>query len=205
MVPVDTYISAWKLRGDNPEMYLKENKNNQNLGYWNRCAIRKGVQNKLINELYLRYHYDDNVKTEGGKKVVFKIEPYMIDVIVEVQKCMQKSVRERGIGIETNPSSNVLISTFKRYDKHPILNMYNIGLGDKNNKEVPQLFVSINTDDQGVFDTLLENEYALMAIALEKMKDEKGNSIYNQAEIHDWIDKVREMGIEQSFRVILNN
>lgn len=205
VVPVDTYISAWKLRGDNPEMYLNENKNNQNLGYWNRCAIRKGVQNKLINELYRRYHYDDNVKTEGGKKVVFKIEPYMIDVIVEVQKCMQKSVRERGIGIETNPSSNVLISTFKRYDKHPILNMYNIGLGDKNNKEVPQLFVSINTDDQGVFDTLLENEYALMAIALEKVKDEKGNSIYNQAEIHDWIDKVREMGIEQSFRVILNN
>lgn len=31
--------------------------------------------------------------------------------------------------------------------------------------------VSINTDDQGVFDTSLENEYALMTVALKKSQD----------------------------------
>ena len=41
-----------------------------------------------------------------------------------------------------------------------------------------QLSVSINTDDQGVFDTLLENEYALMALALKKKKDKNNNKSF---------------------------
>lgn len=209
VVPVDTYIEAWKLRGDNPEYY---NDDNVKLGisYWDRCAKRTGdnvsSDNKVIVELYRRYHYDAKVKANGYKKEVFKIEPYMIYAIKEVQKCMQVSIRECGIAIESNPSSNVLISTFKRYDKHPILNMYNLGLTvdeDKADKS-PQMFVSINTDDQGVFDTLLENEYALMGIALEKAKDKYGNSIYNQSMIYDWLDRIRQMGLEQSFRIMNN-
>ena len=131
----------------------------------------------------------------------------MIYAIKEVQKCMQVSIRECGIGIECNPSSNVLISNFKRYDKHPILNMYNLGLTIDEDKaeQYPQMFVSINTDDQGVFDTLLENEYALMGIALEKAKDKDGNPLYNQSMIYDWLDRVRQMGLEQSFRITNNS
>ena len=63
-----------------------------------------------------------------------------------------------------------------------------------------QLSVSINTDDQGVFDTLLENEYALMALALKKKKDKDNNKIYDIEDIYEWIDYVRKMGIEQSFK-----
>jgi len=79
--------------------------------------------------------------------------------------------------------------------------MYNLGLTADPEKlsKCPQLFVSINTDDQGVFDTCLENEFALMAIALEKAKDENGKPLYNQAMIYDWLDRVRQMGIEMSF------
>lgn len=61
------------------------------------------------------------------------------------------------------------------------------------------LSVSINTDAQGVFDTLLENEYALMVLALEKAKDEEGNKLYDIEDIYEWLNYVREMGIEQSF------
>ena len=61
------------------------------------------------------------------------------------------------------------------------------------------LSVSINTDDQGVFDTLLENEYALMALALKKAKDKDSNLIYDIEDIYEWIDYVRRMGIEQVF------
>jgi hypothetical protein len=203
VVPVDTYISAWELRGDNPEVYLKR-KNRTDFTYWDRCGVRKENNNSLIKQLYLRYHYDPQVKIKGSKIEPFKIESYIIDIVIKIQKHMQIYVRERGIGIEANPSSNVLISTFKRYDKHPIFNMYNRGLdyGNKFENSIPQMFVSINTDDQGLFDTLLENEYALMAIALEKVKDENGNARYSQAEVYDWIDRVRRMGIEQSFRTV---
>lgn len=68
-----------------------------------------------------------------------------------------------------------------------------------------QLCVSINTDDQGVFNTTLENEYAIMARALEKMKDERGKHIYKPAQIYQWLEHIRVMGIEMSFRNHNNN
>lgn len=204
VIPVDAYIEAWKLRGDNPEYYMDDTVRND-LSYWHRCAQRRhssGYEDvKLVKNIYLNYHYNPEVKLKGYKKEIFKIEPYMINAIKKVQRGMQDYIRQCGIAIECNPTSNYLISNFKRYDKHPILNMYNLGLTadqDKINNN-PQLFISINTDDQGVFGTLLENEYALMGIALEKAKDANGAPIYNQSMIYDWLDRVRRMGNEQSF------
>ena len=74
-------------------------------------------------------------------------------------------VRE-GIAIETNPSSNYLIGTIKKYDEHPIMRFNSRKL--RKTERNMSLNVLINTDDQGVFDTLLENEYALMMLALKK-------------------------------------
>lgn len=59
----------------------------------------------------------------------------------------------RGIGIESNPTSNVKIGTFKSYSEHPIKTFYNLGLtyNEKEIMECPQMNVSINTDDKGIF------------------------------------------------------
>lgn len=61
------------------------------------------------------------------------------------------------------------------------------------------LSVSINTDDQGVFDTLLENEYALMALALKKSRNKDAELMYDLEDIYEWVNYVRQMGIEQVF------
>lgn len=102
------------------------------------------------------------------------------------------------IAIETNPSSNYLIGTIQKYDEHPILrfNSRKLRTPEKN----MSLSVSINTDDQGVFDTLLENEYALMTLALKKSKDKDNQPLYDIEDIYEWVDYVREMGLEQSFK-----
>ena len=42
------------------------------------------------------------------------------------------------------------------------------------------IMFSINTDDKGVFCTSLENEYALMGCALERMRDEQGRKKYQK-------------------------
>lgn len=55
------------------------------------------------------------------------------------------------------------------------------------------------TDDQGIFSTYLDNEYALQALSLEKAKDEDGKEKYNRTRIYQWIDNLREMGINLSF------
>ena len=90
---------------------------------------------------------------------------------------------------------------FKKYIKHPILKFYNKGLVADSKKlaECEQLNVSINTDDQGVFNTSLENEYAYMALALEKAKDKDGKYLYKKSVIYQWLDDIRKMGIRQTF------
>ena len=170
---INTYYNSWKLRGDNPENYKE--------GYFS-------VGNNYIN-------------TEGNKKKEIKVNPSVIEAVAEVQKNMQYEIARRGIGIETNPSSNALIGTFKRYDKHPILGWYNNGLAVKHEDvlRVPQLQVSINTDDQGVFATYIKNEYAYLALAIEKLKDADNKPLYSRTLIYEWLDNVRRMGLAQSF------
>jgi len=207
----ELYYEAWKLRGDNPFLYNQEGKFSeaQHITFWSKSGVNwryplEGAKRKfsVVNGLYYHYHFNPSVKEKGNEIVEFKVLPDYIKVVEEVQKCFQQEIAQKHLGIETNPSSNYLIGTFRRYDKHPIINFFNLGLetDPEKIKNCPQLFVSINTDDQGVFNTYLENEYALMALALEKVKDENGNLVYHPAMIYDWLDRIRRMGLEMSFK-----
>ena len=111
---------------------------------------------------------------------------------------MIKELVQKGIGIETNPSSNYLIGPIKKYNEHPIIRFNGRKLKKIDTNMALQ--VSINTDDQGVFDTSLENEYAIMTIALKKTKDENNQLLYDLEDIYAWIDYVIRMGITQSFK-----
>jgi adenosine deaminase len=206
----ELYYEAWKLRGDDPYKYGSDGKlrSEQNLTFWDSCGLNEVYPSKgckriseTVNRLYYEYHFNSEIKKQGEEIKRFEIKSEYIKVVNAVQKCFQKEIQAKHLAIETNPSSNVQIGTFKRYDKHPLVNFYNLGLetDPEKIKSCPQLFVSINTDDQGVFNTYLENEYALMALALEKMEDEDGNKIYNPTMIYDWLDRIRAMGMEMRF------
>jgi len=200
------YYQAWTLRGDHPDLYVRceYRDERENLTLYDKytrsnypnAVIRKNVH---ILDYLCAYQYNKNVKKIGSEITEFNITPDYIKAVAAIQKAMQFEIAAKHIAIECNPSSNVLIGTFKRYDKHPIVNFFNLGLTN-NNDDCPQLIVSINTDDQGVFNTYLENEYALMAKALEKAKDKDGNPMYKSAMIHDWLERIREMGLEMSFK-----
>ena len=207
---IHTYYRAWKLRGDDPECYKTGSLKIPmvtNYG-WDMFRVSNGnVEDFKIKEkfepafLYYNYHYNSKVKCKGREIIEVKITQKMQQAVEMIQLDMQKKITKMGIEIEANPSSNYLIGTFKRYDKHPILNFYNLGLETDPEKisKCPQISVSINTDDQGVFATSLENEYALMLQAVERICDEEGNQRYSRALIYQWLDRVRENGIQQSF------
>lgn len=206
------FYDAWKLRSDDPSLYhdYKDDIESKiNTTYWERCRINyffpKNLnirKNEKIKFLYYSYHYNAGVKKKGSEIKQFSITDEYILLVSDLQRSYMTCFKTLNIGIETNPTSNYLIGTFKRYSKHPIKTFYNLGLeiDSEKIKDCPQLFVSINTDDQGIFGTSLENEYALMAIALEKEKDENGKLKYNPAMIYQWLDNIRKMGLEQSFR-----
>lgn len=205
-ITIDEYYDAWKLRGDNPDLYEKgyyqkktvfekydQFKENRSI----KSSIRKNVR---LSQLYYAYHYDQKVREIGSEKYIFEVDHRYIELIEKVQIKMQFDLSKRGIMIECNPTSNFFIAQLLKYEHHPMIKFYNYDLSKKWDPDCAQLCVSINTDDQGVFDTSLENEYALMAFALEHCKDENGNYIYTPTEVYKWIDSVRKMGLQQKFR-----
>ena len=207
---IHAYYDSWKLRGDIPQLYRKEYYLNDftyitpmapysvNHAFPEDFNVRSKSEPVL---LYHYYHYNRNVRVEGNRIVDKKVDIDYVKGVKLVQAAMQKEVSQRGIGIETNPSSNYMIGTFSRYEEHPIMKFYNNGLtfNEKELNSSPQIWVSINTDDQGIFNTKLENEYAFLARALEKKTDENGERVYSKSMIYEWLDKIRQMGLNQSF------
>ena len=205
---IHEYYQSWKLRGDNPQCYRLEEKEfnaaleKTELVYFDRFRFNPRVDNNLrrnkrYRDLYYYYHFNKKVREKGNEVTEFKVTKEYIKLVRSMQDKMIAELACKGIGIETNPSSNYLIGTIKKYEEHPILRFNSRKLKATNTGE--NLCVSINTDDQGVFDTLLENEYALMTLALKKATDDDMNALYDIEDIYEWIDYVRKMGIDQMF------
>ncbi len=205
---VADYYQSWKLRGDNPTIYRLDGESF--LGRMKRTALQRFdryERNHKVSDsirktecyrnLYFAYHYNEKVRKTGDEETEFKADERYAELICQLQDKMIRKLVWEGIGIETNPSSNYLIGTIQKYEEHPILRFNSRKLKDTQRNAC--LSVSINTDDQGVFDTMLENEYALMALALKKAKDDKHQSLYDIEDIYEWIDYVRKMGLEQVF------
>lgn len=210
---IEDYIHSWMLRGDHPERYVS--------GYY---QIPDTTQEMLLWELhkenasfpihrtyryipecsmlYYLYHYNPKVKEYGSKPETVQIESYFIQGVQEIQYALQRDIAEMGITVESNPTSNTKIGTFRFYWDHPALALYNKGLvhTPKELHACPQIPISINTDDSGVFFTSLKNEYAVFARALELLKDESGSPLYRSWEVLDWLNQVRIFGNEQSFQ-----
>lgn len=204
------YFQSWSLRGDRPELYVDSSKFRQIImdgtcfypadQYRLNPKVDDAIRlNDIVRQLNYLYYFDYEVRSKGVEVEFFHVPPQYDAIITGVQQGMQRDLARKGIGIETNPSSNYLIGTIKRYDAHPIFRFNSRYLKPESN-ELPALSVSVNTDDQGVFDTMLENEYALIAAALEKRKDLQGHPLYTPESIYQYIDYLRSMGLEQVFQ-----
>lgn len=203
------YYQAWKLRGDDPALYdggffKAPNEDSK----YDECQVNRSCPDDFgvryvpgVFLIHYYYHYSQDVRREGERAIQRPVKPVYIDAVAQIQRAMQKKVADLGLGIECNPTSNVTIGTFRRYDNHPILRFYNreLEVDSRLLEESPQLLVSINTDDQGVFSTSLENEYALMACALEKVERPDGSKRYPRQLVYSWLNAIRKMGLEQSF------
>lgn len=209
-VSILEYYQSWRLRGDNPEVYrLSDDKflmrlSKIPLNRFERYELNDKVSDEIrrvkkLRRLYCAYHYDKSVRDKGSEMAELKVDDKYAELVYQLQDSMIRELVRRGIAVETNPSSNYLIGTIEKYDDHPILRFNKRKLGSMQNNM--SLCVSINTDDQGVFDTSLENEYALMALALKKTKDENNTPLYDIEDIYEWIEYIREMGVQQIFKI----
>lgn len=207
---INTYYFSWMLRGDKPEVYkqIKDGRICYHPDSWERYAVgRENPRSDDIRNipevvlLYYMYHYNHEAKKRGREEKTIPVTDKYIEGVAMVQKALREKIVQKGIGIETNPTSNLHIGTLRGYGDHPIKTFYNLGL-TKNEQELmdcPQICVSINTDDKGIFATRIENEYALLACALENEQLPDGSARYKREFIYEWLDNIREMGLRQVF------
>lgn len=207
------YYRAWTLRGDDPTCYsagyFRKPTPTEALDPDNYCKVNQlfppHYEDRYVAEyslLNFYYQYDNEVRNKGERRIKVDISKEYVRAVKAIQIEMRYRIASRGISIETNPTSNVLISTFRKYEDHPILSFYNRGLtvSEQEEEECAQLHVSINTDDSGVFYTDLETEYALIARSVEQILDDNDRPRFKKADIYAWLNKIRIMGLEQSFR-----
>ena len=207
------YYCSMQLRGDAPELYYTLDYQRQDRitatlkDHYDACRAHPSAvltayrESEEIRRLCQCYHFDAECRARGKELYEYKVDSGYIAFIRQMQDGLARDCAYKGIMIECNPTSNYLIGTFRRYDRHPIFRFNNARLipTDSVFTPTPQLSVSINTDDLGVFDTTLENEYAILAASLGRMTDQAGERRYTDDSIYQYLDNVREMGLEQSF------
>ena len=153
-----------------------------------------------IQELMYRYHFGVKERVQGQEIERFEIGAEYIHLIRNLQNCMMQKIMQKGIFIECNPSSNKLIGTFDLYENHPLFRFNHVGLPEREYPdERVELLVSVNTDDQGIFDTSIENEYALIYGCLHLRKDENGIPLVDASSIRSYLNQLRELGNHSVF------
>ena len=128
-------------------------------------------------------HHNDN----------FESDKRFIETVAELR--MIRKISEKGIAIETNPSSNICIGSFEKYEDLPLFNFSPM----EQDVHTSVVNVSVNTDDRGVFATSLYHEFSLIAAALFKQKDKDGNRLWSNEAIYDYIERLRSNGFYQRF------
>lgn len=216
-VSLELYYDSMMLRGDHPELYLYGNcpcdsckdfvVDHRILGQYKYhrvphhetdLELSRFRSDKRICHFYSSYLYDPVAKNHGFEVTEVSITSAYVDLICSFQKRLRCEIAERGIAIECNPSSNLLISIFDRYMDHPIFRFVPFHKNVDSDFDV-SINASINTDDQGIFDTSLRNEYCLLACAMSLERDETGALIYNDEDIYLYLDKLRKNGLSQIF------
>lgn len=142
--------------------------------------------NTKASKLHDDYEMDDLVFIKGKEVFETKIPYTFARDVANLQRQMLRLLEMKGITIEANPSSNVKIGGFRRYDELPLLRFYPVD----GNQESTTL-VSVNTDDRGVFYTNIRNEYSLIAASLMKMKDPTtGKYRYTVNQVSEYIEHI---------------
>ena len=154
---IDTYYMSMMLRSDNLDttpLY----------SYWRRasqcqdslCIEARDSQNAI--NLCHEFLTSKDVWENGNVMETYTYLPEIEEIASTLQMYLKSVILDKGIVIETNPSSNVVIGAIDNYMEHTIHQFIKDGI-----------IASINTDDKGIFSTSLCNEYSLYANSAQLM------------------------------------
>ncbi len=119
------------------------------------------------------------------------VEPHLegeVEALAAVQAGIRANIAARGITIEVNPSSNLLIGDLGDLSRHPLWRLQ----PPQTNLDVPPVSICIGSDDPLTFNTNLPNEYQMVSDALVLAG-------VSSEEARRWLDNARARGLEARF------
>ena len=161
------YTDSMKLRGDHPIGAGRA----EGMSLFAQTALDDDTalealrRDAVASAMFYEYYTDKNIRKEGGVLSFWKMPREVKGAVCRIQKHLLQEIAQKRIAIETCPTSNYKIGYFDKYIDLPLFTFVEM---------LPDNSISINTDDKGIIATSIENEYSLIAAAMEKSRKYKG-------------------------------
>ena len=139
------------------------------------------------------YLLNTKIYSRGNEPEHFVITAEYEKLVQAVQVKLRKEIEGKKIIIESNPTSNVLISNVKSYDEHP---MFVLRRPDSHTGS--QFEIGLGTDDKGILATSIDNEYALIGAAMKEKKQDNGQ-MWNDSSIETYLKEIAGASMKHRF------
>lgn len=153
--------------------------------------IQRDSKNKSRKLLH-KYLCDTQVWKKGRALETIVLDhtqmKHELKALQNLQGALRRKTGTKGLTIEVNPSSNLLVAGLGLFGEHPIWRLKPLEPAD----DIPPLSVCIGSDDPLTFATTLPQEYQLLF-----------DTIVMQGQSHEvalsWLDDAREAGLRARF------
>lgn len=195
---VDKYFGSMRLRSDD----VMEVCNDEDLGNdtpWRSTILLggKGIDELRCDGDVIRwrdeYLFNTQIYSRGNEPEHFVITAEYAKLVQAVQLKLRKEIEGKKIVIESNPTSNVLISNIKGYDEHPMF-----VLRRPDSHAGSQFGIGLGTDDKGILATSIDNEYALIGAAMKEKKQDKGQ-MWDDSSIETYLKGIAGASMKHRF------
>jgi hypothetical protein len=144
---------------------------------------------RRVGQILEAYLEDEATFMRGQRLIDVPVRADEVQALDAVQHALRRGVAQRGIVIEVNPSSNLLIGDLLDLRNHPILRL-NPPLPEPG--APPPVAIALGSDDPLTFSTELLREYTL----LHQAACAAG---YQERVVHEWLESIRRTGMDARF------
>ncbi|WP_143735098.1 hypothetical protein [Methylocaldum sp. 14B] len=142
-----------------------------------------------IGRILEDYFDDESIFQRGQTLIDVPISGDEVAALTAVQSALRHGIAQRGIVVEVNPSSNLMIGDLLDLRNHPILRLFPPVPEPDGPPPVP---IAIGSDDPLTFGTRLLREYTL----LHQAACAAG---YPERVTHEWLESIRSTGMDARF------
>jgi hypothetical protein len=155
-----------------------------------RCRAGQRVHSaKKVSEILKGYVDDEGTFLRGQTLIDVPLSTDEVEALDAVQYALRRGIAQRGIVIEVNPSSNLLIGDLLDLRNHPILRL-NPPVPEQDGP--PPVAIALGSDDPLTFSTGLLQEYTLLYQAACAAG-------YPERVVHEWLESIRRTGMDARF------